>query len=118
MSCNYRSERLFENRQMQGFRFRGPAPEAWGVRAKHWDKSLEVRRTYQYAAATRDESNAANGSFRTVSYGVLMKDTSGYSQGERERKESSMSGLWILLVVMAVWFLLQAVIFPKMGIST
>jgi len=48
-----------------------------------------------------------------------MTDIRGYSPGEGDRKkESSMGGLWILLVVMAVWFLLQAVIFPKMGIST
>lgn len=29
-----------------------------------------------------------------------------------------MSGIWILLVVVAVWVLLQAVILPKLGIST
>jgi hypothetical protein len=36
---------------------------------------------------------------------------------EKER-ENSMSGVWMLLAVVAVWVLLQAVILPRLGIST
>ena len=39
-------------------------------------------------------------------------------EGRPEQKGNSMGGLWILLVVIGVWILLQAVILPKLGIST
>jgi len=38
-------------------------------------------------------------------------------EGELKEKEKRMSGWWILVIV-AIWFLLQAYILPKFGIST
>jgi hypothetical protein len=36
---------------------------------------------------------------------------------KREEKERSMS-IWVFVMIIAVWFLLQAYILPKFGIST
>jgi len=36
---------------------------------------------------------------------------------KRKKKEGSMS-IWVFVVIIAVWFLLQAYILPKFGIST
>jgi len=36
---------------------------------------------------------------------------------KRKEKEGSMS-IWIFVVIIGVWFLLQAYILPKFGIST
>jgi hypothetical protein len=38
-------------------------------------------------------------------------------KGNRKEKEGSMS-IWVFVVIIAVWFLLQAYILPKFGIST
>jgi len=37
---------------------------------------------------------------------------------ESKRKGKPMGGLWMLLLVVGIWVLLQAVILPKLGIST
>jgi len=38
-------------------------------------------------------------------------------EAEQKEKEKRMSGWWILVII-AIWFLLQAYILPKFGIST
>jgi len=38
-------------------------------------------------------------------------------EGKRKGKEGSMN-IWVFVVIIAVWFLLQAYILPKFGIST
>ena len=40
-----------------------------------------------------------------------------FMEGEQKEKEKRMSGWWILVII-AIWFLLQAYILPKFGIST
>jgi hypothetical protein len=36
----------------------------------------------------------------------------------RRRSENTMNDFWIVLLVVAVWFFLQAYLLPKLGVST
>lgn len=39
------------------------------------------------------------------------------AEDKRKEKESSMS-IWIFVLIIVAWFLLQAYVLPKLGIST